>query len=65
MFVWQNTEIKLIAAVYTVSGEFLRWENVGGGNLQVRCKMNDNKIAHQNLACKYHNCINCYYFTAC
>ncbi|KAM9851613.1 meckelin [Aulostomus maculatus] len=31
----KNTDIKLIAAVYNVRGEFLRWENVGGGNLQI------------------------------
>ena len=32
----QNTDIKLISAVYDVRGEFLRWENVSGGSLQVR-----------------------------
>ncbi|XP_034554565.1 meckelin [Notolabrus celidotus] len=31
----KNTDIKLIAAVYNVRGEFLRWEPVGGGNLQL------------------------------
>ncbi|XP_044064572.1 meckelin isoform X4 [Siniperca chuatsi] len=31
----KNTDIKLIAAVYNVRGEFLRWEQVGGGNLQL------------------------------
>uniref|UniRef100_A0A7N8YET2 Transmembrane protein 67 n=1 Tax=Mastacembelus armatus TaxID=205130 RepID=A0A7N8YET2_9TELE len=30
-----NTEIKLLAVVYNVRGEFLRWEQVGGGNLQL------------------------------
>ena len=34
--VLQNTDIKLISAVYDVRGEFLRWENVSGGSLQVR-----------------------------
>ncbi|XP_060906552.1 meckelin [Labrus mixtus] len=29
-----NTDIKLIAAVYNVRGEFLRWEPVGGQNIQ-------------------------------
>lgn len=32
---FQNTNIELRAAVYSVRGEFMRWENVGGGNLQV------------------------------
>ncbi|XP_068179758.1 meckelin-like [Antennarius striatus] len=31
----KNTNIKLLAAVYNVQGEFLRWEQVGGGNLQL------------------------------
>ncbi|XP_074509832.1 meckelin [Sebastes fasciatus] len=31
----KNTDIKLLAAVYNVSGEFLRWEAVGGRNLQL------------------------------
>ncbi|XP_038567465.1 meckelin isoform X2 [Micropterus salmoides] len=31
----KNTDIKLLAAVYNVRGEFLRWEHVGGGNLQL------------------------------
>ncbi|XP_034030768.1 meckelin isoform X2 [Thalassophryne amazonica] len=31
----KNTDIKLIAAVYNVKGEFLRWEKVGGHNLQL------------------------------
>ncbi|CAK6960646.1 meckelin [Scomber scombrus] len=31
----KNTDIKLIAAVYNVKGEFLRWEDIGGGNLQL------------------------------
>ncbi|XP_056261829.1 meckelin isoform X2 [Pseudoliparis swirei] len=31
----KNTDIKLLAAVYNVRGEFLRWEQVGGGNLQL------------------------------
>ncbi|XP_077454683.1 meckelin-like [Stigmatopora argus] len=31
----KNTEIKLLAAVYNVRGEFLRWENIGGSNLQI------------------------------
>nr|XP_046254565.1 meckelin isoform X2 [Scatophagus argus] len=31
----KNTDIKLLAAVYNVGGEFLRWEPVGGGNLQL------------------------------
>ncbi|XP_056235697.1 meckelin isoform X1 [Seriola aureovittata] len=31
----KNTDIKLHAAVYNVRGEFLRWEPVGGGNLQL------------------------------
>ncbi|RXN30389.1 meckelin isoform X2 [Labeo rohita] len=30
----KNTNIELRAAVYSVRGEFLRWESVGGGNLQ-------------------------------
>ncbi|XP_015806099.1 meckelin isoform X2 [Nothobranchius furzeri] len=30
----KNTDIKLLAAVYNVRGEFLRWEQVGGRNLQ-------------------------------
>uniref|UniRef100_A0A8C2WWV0 Transmembrane protein 67 n=1 Tax=Cyclopterus lumpus TaxID=8103 RepID=A0A8C2WWV0_CYCLU len=30
----KNTDIKLLAAVYNVRGGFLRWEQVGGGNLQ-------------------------------
>lgn len=44
LFVWQNTDIKLLAAVYNVRGEFLRWEQVGGGNLQVSCQMTDDKM---------------------
>ncbi|XP_042627842.1 meckelin-like [Cyprinus carpio] len=31
---FQNTNIELRAAVYSVRGEILRWESVGGGNLQ-------------------------------
>uniref|UniRef100_A0A8C2WWS3 Transmembrane protein 67 n=1 Tax=Cyclopterus lumpus TaxID=8103 RepID=A0A8C2WWS3_CYCLU len=31
----KNTDIKLLAAVYNVRGGFLRWEQVGGGNLQL------------------------------
>ncbi|XP_059922004.1 meckelin isoform X1 [Gadus macrocephalus] len=31
----KNTDIKLISAVYDVRGEFLRWENVSGGSLQL------------------------------
>uniref|UniRef100_A0A8C1XKF4 Transmembrane protein 67 n=1 Tax=Cyprinus carpio TaxID=7962 RepID=A0A8C1XKF4_CYPCA len=31
----KNTNIELRAAVYSVRGEFLRWESVGGGNLQL------------------------------
>ncbi|XP_041798443.1 meckelin [Chelmon rostratus] len=31
----QNIDIKLLAAVYNVRGEFLRWEQVGGSNLQL------------------------------
>ncbi|CAJ1062186.1 meckelin [Xyrichtys novacula] len=31
----KNTDIKLLAAVYNVRGEFLRWEPVGGRNLQL------------------------------
>uniref|UniRef100_A0A3B3XH50 Transmembrane protein 67 n=1 Tax=Poecilia mexicana TaxID=48701 RepID=A0A3B3XH50_9TELE len=31
----QNTNIQLLAAVYNVRGEFLRWEQVGGSNLQL------------------------------
>ncbi|KAK9513759.1 hypothetical protein VZT92_027267 [Zoarces viviparus] len=31
----KNTDINLVAAVYNVRGEFLRWEQVGGGNLQL------------------------------
>ncbi|XP_061676780.1 meckelin-like [Syngnathoides biaculeatus] len=31
----QNTDIKLLAAVFNVRGEFLRWENIGGANLQI------------------------------
>ncbi|XP_057690557.1 meckelin isoform X1 [Corythoichthys intestinalis] len=31
----KNTDIKLLAAVYNVRGEFLRWENIGGSNLQI------------------------------
>ncbi|XP_041649533.1 meckelin [Cheilinus undulatus] len=31
----KNTEIKLLAAVYNVRGDFLRWEPVGGQNLQL------------------------------
>lgn len=30
----KNTDISLLAAVYNVRGEFLRWEAVGGDNLQ-------------------------------
>ncbi|KAM9848023.1 meckelin-like [Aulostomus maculatus] len=30
-----DNDIKLIAAVYNVRGQFLRWENVAGGNLQL------------------------------
>lgn len=32
----QNTDFRLLAAVYNVRGEFLRWEQVGGQNLQVK-----------------------------
>ncbi|XP_068613254.1 meckelin [Brachionichthys hirsutus] len=31
----KNTNITLLAAVYNVQGEFLRWEQVGGGNIQL------------------------------
>uniref|UniRef100_A0AAQ5X813 Transmembrane protein 67 n=1 Tax=Amphiprion ocellaris TaxID=80972 RepID=A0AAQ5X813_AMPOC len=31
----KNTDIRLLAAVYNVRGEFLRWEPVGGKNLQL------------------------------
>uniref|UniRef100_A0A8D3BTB8 Transmembrane protein 67 n=1 Tax=Scophthalmus maximus TaxID=52904 RepID=A0A8D3BTB8_SCOMX len=31
----KNTDIKLLAAVYNVRGEFLRWEQIGGDNLQL------------------------------
>ncbi|XP_061633389.1 meckelin isoform X2 [Phyllopteryx taeniolatus] len=31
----KNTDIKLLAAVFTVGGEFLRWEDIGGSNLQI------------------------------
>ncbi|XP_053468126.1 meckelin [Ictalurus furcatus] len=31
----KNTNIQLRAAVYTVRGEFIRWENVGRSNLQL------------------------------
>ncbi|KAM6910050.1 meckelin [Xenentodon cancila] len=31
----QNTEIQMLAAVYNVRGEFLRWESVGRTNLQL------------------------------
>lgn len=44
LFILQNTNIKLLAAVYDVRGEFLRWEQVGGGNLQVRHQIADSTI---------------------
>ncbi|KAJ4930861.1 hypothetical protein JOQ06_025164 [Pogonophryne albipinna] len=31
----KNTDIRLLAAVYNVRGEFLRWEQVGAGNVQL------------------------------
>uniref|UniRef100_A0A3Q4MRK7 Transmembrane protein 67 n=1 Tax=Neolamprologus brichardi TaxID=32507 RepID=A0A3Q4MRK7_NEOBR len=31
----KNTDFRLLAAVYNVRGEFLRWEQVGGQNLQL------------------------------
>ncbi|XP_047465822.1 meckelin isoform X2 [Mugil cephalus] len=31
----KNTDITLLAAVYNVRGEFLKWEEVGGSNLQI------------------------------
>ncbi|XP_072250427.1 meckelin [Leuresthes tenuis] len=31
----KNTDIQLLAAVYNVKGEFLRWEQIGGSNLQL------------------------------
>uniref|UniRef100_I3JFI6 Transmembrane protein 67 n=1 Tax=Oreochromis niloticus TaxID=8128 RepID=I3JFI6_ORENI len=31
----KNTDFRLLAAVYDVRGEFLRWEQVGGQNLQL------------------------------
>ncbi|XP_055066491.2 meckelin [Misgurnus anguillicaudatus] len=31
----KNTNIKLLAAVYSMRGDFLRWESIGGGNLQL------------------------------
>uniref|UniRef100_A0A671UFM8 Transmembrane protein 67 n=1 Tax=Sparus aurata TaxID=8175 RepID=A0A671UFM8_SPAAU len=37
----KNTDIKLLAAVYNVRGEFLRWESVGGGNLQCDYSVED------------------------
>uniref|UniRef100_A0A7N6FE19 Transmembrane protein 67 n=1 Tax=Anabas testudineus TaxID=64144 RepID=A0A7N6FE19_ANATE len=37
--VGNKLQAQLVAAVYNVRGEFLRWEKVGGGNLQVRCQM--------------------------
>lgn len=46
LLILQNTEIKLIAAIYNVRGEFLRWEQVGGGNLQVRHRMTDDTVGH-------------------
>lgn len=36
LFVWQNSDIKLLAAVYNVRGDFLRWEQLGANNLQVK-----------------------------
>ncbi|XP_035989445.1 meckelin isoform X1 [Fundulus heteroclitus] len=31
----KNTDVQLLAAVYNVRGEFLRWEQLGGSNLQL------------------------------
>ncbi|XP_061531244.1 meckelin-like [Phycodurus eques] len=31
----KNTDVKLLAAVFNVGGEFLRWEDIGGSNLQI------------------------------
>ncbi|KAM6968400.1 meckelin [Aplochiton taeniatus] len=31
----QNTDIRLLTAVYNARGEFLKWEKVGGANLQL------------------------------
>ncbi|XP_066503686.1 meckelin isoform X2 [Hoplias malabaricus] len=31
----KNTNIELLTTVYTARGEFIRWESVGGGNLQL------------------------------
>ncbi|KAI7806628.1 meckelin [Triplophysa rosa] len=31
----KNTNIELLAAVYSMRGDFLRWESVSGGNLQL------------------------------
>ena len=41
VFFNQNTDIKLLAAIYNARGEFLRWEKIGGGNLQVSCQGNN------------------------
>ncbi|MBN3315291.1 MKS3 protein, partial [Atractosteus spatula] len=31
----QNTKIKFVAAVYNAKGNFIKWENIGGGSLQL------------------------------
>ncbi|MED6285196.1 hypothetical protein CHARACLAT_026829 [Characodon lateralis] len=49
----KNTVIELLAAIYDVRGEFLRWEQVGGSNLQIAAHRASNQIkfVHPALGC--------------
>uniref|UniRef100_A0A3Q3W6K8 Uncharacterized protein n=1 Tax=Mola mola TaxID=94237 RepID=A0A3Q3W6K8_MOLML len=49
----KNTDIKLLAAVYNVRGEFLRWEQVGGGNLQLCPETTAKKVAAFSFGTAY------------
>ncbi|XP_028983915.1 meckelin [Betta splendens] len=50
----KNTDIKLVAAVYNVRGEFLRWEKVGGGNLQLCPETATRQAAAFSFGTAYH-----------
>nr|XP_040021797.1 meckelin isoform X2 [Gasterosteus aculeatus aculeatus] len=49
----KNTDIKLLAAVYNIGGEFLRWEKVGGDNLQLCPETTSKQAAAFNFGTAY------------
>ncbi|XP_070691563.1 meckelin [Pempheris klunzingeri] len=50
----KNTDIKLLAAVYNIRGEFLRWEQVGGRNLQLCPETTTKQAAAFSFGTAYH-----------